>query len=53
MTPEKGQLISPTNICWEQKEHKVGFGDHLLDPKELKDMGYLFPEQCKQIFEAT
>ena len=53
MTPEKGQLITPTTICWEQKEHKVGFGDHLLDPKELKYMGYLFPEQCKQIFEVT
>ena len=27
MTPEKGQLITPTAICWEQKEQKVGFGD--------------------------
>ena len=28
MTPEKGQLITPATICWEQKAHKVGFGDH-------------------------
>lgn len=35
MTPEKGQLIAPATICWEQKEQKVGFGDHPLDPKEL------------------
>ena len=34
MTPEKGQLIVPATICWEQKEHKVGFGDCPLDPKE-------------------
>ena len=27
MTPEKRQLITPATICWEQKEHKVGFGD--------------------------
>ena len=53
MTPEKGQLIFPTTICWEQKEHKVGFGDCPLDPKEFKYMGYLSPEQCKQILEVT
>ena len=47
MTPEKGQLITPATICWEQKEQKVGFGDRPLDPKELKYMGYLSPEQCK------
>ena len=41
MTPEKGQLIIPTAICWEQKEQRVGFGDHSLDRKELKYMGYL------------
>ena len=35
MTPEKGQLIAPATICWEQKEQKVGFGDHPIDPKEL------------------
>lgn len=35
MTPEKGQLITPATICWEQKEQKVGFGDHPLGPKEL------------------
>ena len=34
MTPEKGQLIVPATICWEQKEHNVGFGDCPLDPKE-------------------
>ena len=27
MTPEKGQLITPAAICWEQKEQRVGFGD--------------------------
>ena len=27
MTPEKGQLITPVAICWEQKEQRVGFGD--------------------------
>ena len=27
MTPEKRHLITPATICWEQKEHKVGFGD--------------------------
>ena len=52
MTPEKGQLITPATICWEQKEQKIGFGDHPLDPKELKYMGYLAPEQCKQILEV-
>ena len=35
MTPEKGQLIALATICREQKEQKVGFGDHPLDPKEL------------------
>ena len=35
MTPEKGQLIAPATICWEQKEQKVGFGDCPLDLKEL------------------
>ena len=53
MTPEKGQLITPTPICWEQKEQKVGFGDHPLDLKEPKYMGYLSPEQCKQTFKVT
>ena len=53
MIPEKGQLIVPTTICWEQREHKVGFGDGPLDPKELKYMGYLSTEQCKQISEVT
>ena len=47
MTPEKGQLIMPTAVCWEQKEQTVGFGDHPLDPKELKYMEYPYPEQCK------
>ena len=27
MTPEKGQLITPTTIYLEQKEWRVGFGD--------------------------
>ena len=53
MIPEKGQLIVPTTICWEQREHKVGFGDGPLDPKELKYMGYLSPELCKQILKVT
>ena len=53
MTSEKGQLITPSTICWEQKEQKVGFGDHLLDPKVLKYVGFLSSEQCKQIFEVT
>ena len=35
MTPEKGHLIAPATIFWEQKEQKVGFGDRPLDPKEL------------------
>ena len=51
MTLEKRLLITPATICWEEKEHKVGFGDRPLDPKELKYMGYLSPGQCKQIFE--
>ena len=38
MTPEKGQLITPATICWEQKEQKIGFGDHPLDPKELPSL---------------
>ena len=53
MTPEKGQLIAPATICWEQKEDKVGFGGRPLDPKLLKYMGYLSPEQRKQILEVT
>ena len=53
MIPEKGQLIVPTTICWEQREHKVGVGDGPLDPKELKYMGYLSPELCKQILKVT
>ena len=40
MTPEKGQSIIPTTICWEQKESRVGFGDRPLDQKERKYMGY-------------
>ena len=50
MSLEKGQLIA--TICWEQKEQKIGFGDRPLDPKELKYMGYLAPQQCKQILEV-
>ena len=53
MSPEKGQLIAPATICWEQKEHKVGFGDHPPDPNELKHMGYLSAEQCQEILEVT
>ena len=53
MTPEEGQLITPTAVFWEQKEQTVGFGDHALDPKELKYRGYLSPEQCKRTFEVT
>ena len=53
MTPEKGQLIMPTAVCWEQKEQTVGFGDHPLDPKELKYMGCLSPEQWKWTFKVT
>ena len=52
MTPEKGHFITPATICWEQKEQKIGFGDHPLDSKKLKYMGYLAPEQCKQILEV-
>ena len=33
MTSEKGQLIAPAPICWEQREQEVGFGDHPIDPK--------------------
>ena len=51
MTPDKGPLITPATIWWQHKEHKAGFGDHPLDPKELKYMDYLSPGQCKQIFE--
>ena len=53
MTPEKGQLIVPATTCWEQKENRFRFGDRPLDPKELKYMGYLSPEQCKQILDVT
>ena len=52
MTPEKEQLITPATICWEQKEQKIRFRDRPLHPKELKYMGYLAPEQCKQILEV-
>ena len=52
MTPEKRQLIIPATICWEQKEQKIGFGDRPLDPPKLKYIGYLAPEQCKQILEV-
>ena len=47
MTPEKGELITPAAIFWEQKEQRVGFSDLPLDPKELTYMGYLSPEQTK------
>ena len=47
-TPEKGQPIVPTPICWEQREQKIAFGDCPMDPKELKYVGYLFSEQCEQ-----
>ena len=53
MTPEKGQLIVPATTCWEQKENRFRCGDRPLDPKELKYMGYLSPEQCKQILDVT
>ena len=53
MTPEKSELITPATICWEQKEQRVGFSVHPLDPKELKYMGYPSPEQCKWTFEVT
>ena len=53
MTPKKGQLITPTAVCWEQKEQRVGFGDHSLDPKELKYIGYLSPQKCKRTIEVA
>ena len=53
MTSERGQVITRATICWEQKEHKIGFGDHPLNPKDLKYMGYLSAEQCKQILDVT
>ena len=53
MTPEKGQTIVPAPICWEQREQKMGFGDHPVDPKELKYVGYFSSEQCAQILEVT
>ena len=42
MTAEKGQPIVPAPICWEQRKQKIEFGDHPVDPKELKYVGY-FP----------
>lgn len=51
MTSEKGQLIAPAPICREQRAQEVGFGDHSLDPKQLKYVGYLSSEQCEQILE--
>ena len=45
-------MITLATICWEQKEQKIGFGDCLLDPPKLKYVGYLAPEQCKQILEV-
>ena len=42
MTPEKGQLIAPATICWEQKEHKVGFGGRSR-PKSIKIYGLFVP----------
>ena len=53
MTPEKGQPIVPAPICWGHREQEVGFGDHPIDPKELKYVGYLSSEQCEQILEVT
>nr|AGE09546.1 envelope protein syncytin-rum1 [Hippotragus niger] len=53
MTSERGQVITPATICWEQKEHKIGFAGRPLDPKDLKHMGYLSPAQCKQILDVT
>ena len=31
----------------------MGFGDHPVDPKELKYVGYFSSEQCAQILEVT
>ena len=53
MISEKGQLIVPAPICWEQKEQEVGFGDHSLDSKQLKYVRYLSSEQCEQTLEVT
>lgn len=53
MTPEKGQLVVPATICWEQKEHRVGLGDCPLEPKEQKYMKYLSPEQCRHSRSPT
>lgn len=53
MTPAKGQLITPTNRCWEQKDKTLGFGDRPLDPKELKYMGHLSHKQRKRTSEVT
>ena len=53
MTPEKGQLITPATICWEQKEQRVGFGDCPLYPKELKYMGHLSPSVNEHLRSHT
>ena len=36
----------------KKKKKKIRFTDHPLDPQKLKYMGYLAPEQCKQILKV-
>lgn len=43
MTSEKGQVAAPATICWEQKEHKIGFAGLAPRPKTFKIHGLFVP----------
>ncbi|XP_043772571.1 endogenous retrovirus group PABLB member 1 Env polyprotein-like [Cervus elaphus] len=53
MTPEKGQLLTPADICWEQKTHVPTFGGREFPRYHMKHMGLLPTQKCKTVMDVT
>ena len=53
MTPEKGQLLIPADICWEQKTHVPTFGGREFPRYHMKHMGLLLTQKCKTVMDVT
>ncbi|XP_060993981.1 endogenous retrovirus group PABLB member 1 Env polyprotein-like, partial [Dama dama] len=53
MTPEKGQLLTPADICWEQKTHVPPFGGREFPRYHMKHMGLLPTHKCKTVMDVT
>ena len=48
---EKWWWKESATICWEQNEHRRGFNDNLINPKDWKHMGYLPQNTAPTLFQ--